>query len=148
MALRRLRLASTLVALAGLCLLSGCGASDSVTTPAPPVVHSPTPKPLSGPSREAISPDPNFDYGYTVHITTQGFLPHWLVATCCQAITWQNLTGGTASVVFDHLGVASGPIPAGGSFTFTPKNVESIAYHSGLDTSVRAVVQVNQNVES
>jgi hypothetical protein len=111
-------------------------------------VHSPTPKPLSGASREAISPDPNFDYGYTVHITAQGFLPHWLVATCCQPITWKNLTGTTASVVFDHLGVASGPIPPGGSFTFTPKNVESIAYHSGVDTSFHAVVQVNQSVES
>jgi hypothetical protein len=148
MAGRRLRFLTILVVLTGLFLLSGCGASDAVTTPAPTVVHSPTPKPLTGPSREAISPDPNFDFGYTVHITTKGFLPHWLVATCCQAITWQNLTGVTTSVVFDHLGVVSGPIPAGGTFTFTPKNVESIAYHSGTDTAAHAIVQVNQSTES
>jgi hypothetical protein len=144
----RLRFLSTLVVVTGLFLLSGCGTSDAVTTPTPPAVHTPTPKPLSGPSREAISPDPNFDFGYTVHITSNGFLPHWLVANCCQAITWQNLTTTTTSVVFDHLGVASGPIPPGGTFVFTPKTVVSIAYHSGTDTSARAVVQVNQTIES
>jgi hypothetical protein len=148
MARRRRRLICTVVALTGVFLLSGCGTSDAVTMPAPTVAHSSTPKPVSGPSREAVSPDPNFDYGYTVHITAQGFLPHWLVSTCCQAITWQNLTSMTTSVVFDHIGVASGPIPPGGTFVFTPKNVESISYHLGTDASARAVVQVNQSVES
>jgi hypothetical protein len=144
----RRRLVGTLVALTGVFLLSGCGKSDAATAPTPAAAHTATPKPLSGPSREAISPDPNFDFGYTVHITSKGFLPHWLVATCCQSITWQNLSGVTTSVVFDHLGVVSGPIPPGGTFSFTPKNVESIAYHSGTDTTAHAVVQVNQSTES
>ena len=148
MAGRRPRFLTALVALAGLFLLSGCGTSDAVITPTPSTAHTATPKPLTGPSREAISPDSNFDFGYTVQITAKGFLPHWLVATCCQAITWQNLSGTTTSVVFDHLGVASGPIPPGGTFVFTPKNVESIAYHSGTDASAHAIVQVNQSTES
>jgi hypothetical protein len=148
MARRRLRLLGTVVALTGLFLLSGCGGSDAVATPTPAAVHSPTPKPLTGPSREAVSPDPNFDFGYSVQITAKGFLPHWLVATCCQAIVWHNLTGTTTSVVFDHIGVASGPIPAGGTFTFTPKNAESITYHSGTDATAHAIVQVNQSSES
>lgn len=98
-------------------------------------------------AREAASPDPNFDYGFTVLITSQGFHPHWLVAACCRPITWRNLTPAPVSVVFDHVPGGSGAISPGGGFTFTPGNVESISYHSGSDTSRRGVIQVNQSTE-
>jgi hypothetical protein len=98
--------------------------------------------------REAVSPDPNFDYGFVVQITDRGFHPQWLVSACCKAVTWKNLTGSPASVVFDHQLVNSGPIPPGGTFVFTPHNVQSIAYHSAGDPAMIGVLQVNQTFES
>jgi hypothetical protein len=103
--------------------------------------------PLDAP-REAVNPDPNFDYGYVVQITPAGFHPQWLVSGCCKAVTWKNLTDSPTSVVFDHQLVDSGPIAPGGSFVFTPHNVQSIAYHSGTNSSMVGVLQVNQTFES
>jgi hypothetical protein len=121
-------------------------ASSSVTAPLTgrsPVADDPATAP-----REAASPDPNFDYGFVVQITPKGFHPQWLVSGCCKPVTWRNLTGDTVSVVFDHQLVDSGPIAPGGTFVFTPHNVQSIAYHAGTNPSMIGVLQVNQTFES
>ena len=98
--------------------------------------------------REARSPDPSFDFGFTIQITRDGFHPAWLVASCCQAITWKNLTQEPVSVAFDHQAVKSGPIPPGGTFVFTPQHVESITYHAEGQPAMKGALQVNQTFES
>ena len=97
--------------------------------------------------REAASPDPNFDYGFVVQITADGFHPRQLVSGCCKPVTWQNLTSKTESVVFDHQFVNSGPIAPGGSFVYTPQHPVSITYHSALDPSLTGALQVNQEFD-
>ncbi len=134
-------------------LLTACTSPASTERSAGPstAATTATPSPSSERSaaeREAESPDPNFDFGFTVQITADGFHPYQLVALCCQAITWKNLTDATQTVAFDHLLVTSGPIPPGGTWVFVPKNVESISYHAGTKPSMRGVVQVNQSFES
>lgn len=143
-----------LVPLLALTACSG-GAGAHAATPRPASTHpvaaapstTPLPTPTSQVAREAVNPDPHFDYGFVVQITPQGYHPQWLVANCCAPITWRNLTGKTTSVVFDVQGINSGPIPPGGSWVFTPRNVESLVYHSGFDPSVSGNVQVNQTVD-
>jgi hypothetical protein len=52
-------------------------------------------------------------------------------------------------VVFDHLGVSSGAIAPGGAWAYTPRNVESIAYHAAIGSAVvRGIIQVNPAIES
>jgi hypothetical protein len=150
------RAAALSVALTVMLLLTGCstGAILSVKVTPSPVAARSAPTAVASPDgpraapREAVSPDPNFDYGFVVQITPGGFHPQWLVSACCLPVTWKNLTDSTASVVFDHQLVNSGPIPPGGTFVFTPHNVQSIAYHSANDTSTIGVLQVNQTFES
>ena len=129
--------------------LAGCsGDSSASTPPATATPQRPAQSPLASVEREAVSPDPYFDYGFTVQITAQSFRPQTLVAPCCQPITWRNLTTTTVTILFDALQVSSGPIAPGGTFVFTPKNVESIAYHSVDHPSINGLVQVNQTIES
>jgi hypothetical protein len=109
---------------------------------------SPTPPFTPAEASEAANPDPSFDYGFTVQATIEGFHPRWLVAVCCRPIVWKNMTAGPIVVVFDHLAVSSGPIAPGATWSFTPRNVQSIAYHYAADPSVHAVLQVNQPFES
>ncbi len=142
------RRTAPLVTLAAVFLLSGCSASDAVPTPVTTPTATPRHSPLSAYAREAASPDPYFDLGFTVHIRTAGFLPHQLVSPCCQPITWRNETGAPVIVAFDHLVVTSTPIPPGGTFVFTPKNVESITYHAAENPTMRGAVQVNPSTES
>jgi len=147
------------IVLAATVVLTGCSTTATSTGPTPS--SRPTPShtasvPGTGTStedsraapREATSPDPNFDYGFVVHITPTGFRPQWLVSGCCKAVTWKNMTGSPAQVVFDHQQVDSGPIPPGGTFVFTPHNMQSIAYHSASNPSMIGVLQVNQTFES
>jgi hypothetical protein len=156
-----MRRAGVAVVLAATAALTGCSSNATGTTATPSshatASHAP-PVPRTGASaspeeprdapREAASPDPNFDYGFVVQITPSGFHPQWLVSGCCKPVTWRNLTGSPASVVFDHQLVDSGPIPPGGTFVFTPHNVQSIAYHSATSPSMIGVLQVNQTFES
>jgi hypothetical protein len=133
------------------CGSSGTGraaTSPSAAGPSGNPATSPTPPFTPSEAREAANPDPNFDYGFTVQVTGDGFHPRWLVAICCRPIIWKNTTDATVTVVFDHLGVTSGPIAPGTIWLFTPKNVQSISYHSGADASIHAVLQVNQPIES
>lgn len=97
--------------------------------------------------REAASPDPNFDYGFVVQITADGFHPRWLLSGCCRAVTWKNLTNRMESVVFDHQLVDSGPIPPGGRFVYAPQHPVSVTYHSGLDPSLTATLQVQPEIQ-
>jgi hypothetical protein len=138
--------------------ISACGTGGAATptasrpTSTPPLT-SVTPaaalpsEPTAQTSREARSPDPAFDYGFVVQITPSGFHPAILVAACCTAIIWINLTNRPNSVVFDVEAGNSGLIPSGASWSFTPPNAESIAYHSGVYTSMTAAVQVNQTTD-
>lgn len=97
---------------------------------------------------EQAHPDPAYDTGFWIQITTTGFKPAWLVAPCCQAITWKNLTSQPVTVVFDHvLGGSQTPIPPGGTYIFAPLNVESITYHSGQNPSLKGRISVNQLAE-
>ncbi|MBO0836879.1 MAG: hypothetical protein J2P28_15420 [Actinobacteria bacterium] len=123
-------------------LMPACGSSPSAQRPAPTPSNA-----ISGAlARESAKPDPNFDMGFSVQITDQGFHPYVLVAPCCKPITWTNLTQSPVSVVFT--GVDSGPIPPGGKYTFKPPNVESIAYHEGQNPAVEGRIQVNQTQDS
>jgi len=137
------------IALAGvMCLgamLTACGSTMGSATPT--ARHATAPPLTSEISREATDPDPNFDYGYTVQITAGGYHPHWLVAACCQAITWRNMTRTNVEVIFSALLVTSGPIAPGGTWTYTPNNDESIAYQTKNDPAMAGIVQVNQTSE-
>lgn len=147
----RVRLGAALAAVA---LVSACGGpagqGQAATrgTPSTGPATSPTPPFTAAEAREAASPDPNFDYGFVVQLTPDGFHPRWLVAVCCRPILWKNTTSAAVTVVFDHLGVSSGPIAPGGTWAFTPNNVQSITYRSEADASVHGVLQVNQPFES
>ena len=98
--------------------------------------------------REAISPDPNFDYGFTVLITSAGMRPLQLLAGCCRPVTWKNLTDKTQSVVFDAQLTDSGPIAPGASYVWTPLHPESIVYHSSHDPSLTGQLTIQQMFES
>jgi hypothetical protein len=141
-------LAAMLVTLPGCARDAGSGAASTAATTPTAVVAAPSSTPLSAIQREAISPDPNIDIGLLVQITAHSFRPQTLIAPCCQPITWRNLSSMAIAVYFDALQVNSGPIPPGGTWVFTPHNVEAIAYHSLNDPSITGSVQVNQNQES
>lgn len=131
-----------LIAVVAAASVVACGEAATATRQASPS-RSGTPSTV----REAAQPDPYFDYGFVVQLTTYGFHPHVLVTPCCSAITWKNTTDTTAEVRFDALQVDSGPIPPGGTFVYTPHNIESIAYHLVSDPSLTGAVQVNQTSE-
>jgi hypothetical protein len=130
-------------------LLAACTADSAAQAPSPSTTRQrPAATATPDPNRERDHPDPHFDFGFTVRITDQGFHPQWLVSLCCDAVTWINDTDAPVRVVFDHQLVHSGEIPPGGSFTWKPKNVQSITYHDGSDPSVRGTLQVNQAFDS
>jgi len=137
-----------LIGVLAVCTFCACSSTTTGTSTIPPTaVSGATPSATSSTafSHEATSPDPNFDTGYTVQITSTGFRPAWLVAPCCQAVTWKNMTNAPVSVVFNAVAGGSGhAIPPNGIYVFVPANIESIAYHDGANPSVKGVVQVNQ----
>jgi hypothetical protein len=140
-----------------LLVLSACGSGSDPATPttAPtrlptptPAPHTPQPTSSTGFPREQAHPDPNYDEGFWIQITATGFKPAWLVAPCCQAITWKNLTNMPVTVVFDHVaGGSQMPIPPGGTYIFTPSSVVSITYHSGTNPAFKGRISVNQLAE-
>jgi hypothetical protein len=116
---------------------------NTLTTPRPGATPSATP--AGEFSKEAANPDPAYDTGFTIQITNSGFHPQWLIAPCCQAITWKNMTSAPVTVAFDHVVGGSGqPVQPGGEYVFAPPNVESITYHSAQTPSVKGRIQVNQ----
>lgn len=132
-----------MMAAAGVLALTSCGGGSSApassgapSTSAPPA------------STAASTIDPNFDFGQTVLITRTGFRPRWLVSLAGKTITWRNESHVTASVVFDHESVRSGPIPPGGTYTYDPRTALSITYHSGVNPHLHGSVQVTPGASS
>ena len=150
--MRRTSVIRALMGVLAVCTFCACsstttGSSNTAPTPTPSAAPGATPSATSSTAfaREATSPDPNFDTGYTVQITPTGFHPAWLIAPCCQAVTWRNMTNAPVSVVFNAVAGGSGQsIPPSGTYVFVPANIESIAYHDGASPSMKGVVQVNQ----
>ena len=126
-------------------MLNACGGKPAITPyPSPPPLPSGSLIPAPAPS-EAVHPDPNYDYGYVIQITPSGIHPHVLLSGCCLPVKWENLTSTTVSVVFTYVGGDSGPIPPGGTWTFTPPATESIAYHLGEGLSMQGVLLVQSS---
>lgn len=144
----RRRIARGLTLLPALLVLSGCGLPVLSVAPTPPPHPGRSADPAALAAREAVKPDPNFDFGQTVQITSDGFHPASLVAMCCQSITWKNLTAAPVTVTLDRLNVNSGPIPPGGSFVWTPPNMQSVTYHADRHPEWHGQIQVNQTFES
>lgn len=100
-------------------------------------------------AREALKPNPDFDFGQTVQITPSGFMPADLVGECCKPLVWKNLSGAPVTIVFDHQQVNSGAIAPNGTFVYKPPNVESVVYHSQEHPDwPHGHIQVNQMFES
>ena len=142
------RALATAVSLATLLTVAACASG-----PPPPANTLSTPRPGATPSatsstgfeREAVSPDPNFDTGYTILITPAGFHPATLVSPCCEAVTWKNTTNAPETVVFDNeVGGSGQPVPPGGIYVFAPQSVESILYHSRETPTMTGRLQMNQ----
>ena len=119
-------------------LLTACGGRDgreprlaAATTSAAVATPSPSPSLL----------DANAGTGQTVQITDGGFRPAWLLSLPGQPITWQNLTDHPVAIAFDHEDASSGPIPPGGSFSWTTQTPITVRYHQVDDPSRHGVVQ-------
>lgn len=136
------------LALAGCSAASTSGSSPSGAASTQLPAATPSATSSTGFPREAASPGAAADTGFTVWITSSGFRPAILIAPCCDAVTWKNMTSAPVAVVFDAVaGGSRGTIPPGGIYVFVPHNVESIAYHSGSDPKVTGQVEVNQLAE-
>ena len=139
------RSASRLVVLAVLLLsLNACAASSPASSPS--TAASPTgssaaglqavtagPLPSVVPSlfaHEATHPDPAFDMGYVVQITTAGFHPNQLVVPFGQPVIFENLTNQPNQIEFIALKVKVGPVPPGGSALYSPLHPVTLAYQS------------------
>ncbi len=129
-------------------ILAGCGLPLSVARPTPTPHPARSADPVAMAAKEALHPDPYFDFGLTVQITPQGFHPAVLIAECCKTITWKNLLDTAVTVTFDHQRVSSGQIPPGGTWTFTPPNMQALTYHADGRPDFHGAIQVNQTFES
>ena len=113
---------------------SGEGSNDAGSPPATGAA-SPTAS-STGPAVTGV--------GQEIAIGADGFSPRWLLAVTGKQITWTNDTSKPQSVVFDILGVKSGTIGPGGTFSWRPTSVVSLTYHNGLDPEMKAKVQVQE----
>jgi hypothetical protein len=120
---------------------SAIASQDGGTTPG---TTSPVPKQsvLDPYVREAASAYPGLDNGHTVHITNAGIQPRALTSLCCDPVVFKNETGAPISVTFNISKATSGPIAAGGSWSWTPPNPESVIYHLGTDLTKKGQIQV------
>jgi hypothetical protein len=128
-------------------LLAGCGLPPAIAaaTPSPSAIRYANPAAMA--AREAVKPDPAFDFGQTIQITTGGFHPATLVSECCKPILFKNLTRATVTLVLGHP-ATSNQIPAGGTYTYKPANMQSITYHAQENPDWHGAIQVNQTFES
>ncbi|MDQ1534363.1 MAG: hypothetical protein QOF28_2124 [Actinomycetota bacterium] len=80
--------------------------------------------------------NPDYDSGDTVFITTTGFQPKVLIAAVKVPLHFVNHTKAVQRVQFEHSRsadgrlIATGPIPPGGTWSYTPQTWESATYHS------------------
>ena len=107
-------------------------------TPSP----APRPRPLPPIATSPAQVNPSFQVGQQVFITDAGVRPLLLYAIVQEKITWINRSNQTATVRFVAGGHEIGPIPAGGSASYTPPTTGSIAYTLLQRPSVRGAVQV------
>lgn len=133
--MRRLAAASAVLAL----ILVACGGSGSATSAPPSAQTAPQTQPeSSGSSSQATA------LGTNVLITGAGFQPLLLVAPMGEPITWKNVSSSTQSVHLDNFGrrVDSGPIHPGDAWTFNPKVLASITYHSTYGDHFKGQLQI------
>jgi hypothetical protein len=100
---------------------TGSGASVQPTSGLTP---SPSPDATAGPCPAGQS----FAKGQVVCITDDGVEPRLLVAIVGNTITWRNETSEPQTVTFVAFDTHSGPIPPGGTWSYTPKLPLSLAY--------------------
>jgi hypothetical protein len=122
------RFGAHLAILAALLALAGCSSSSSGSSG-------------GGSSGVHITIPPSV--GSKVLITNKGFQPNNLLSHTGK-ITWRNVSSRTESVHFDNYDrrVDSGPIPPGGSWSFTQTKLVSIVYHSTYDRRFHGHVEV------
>jgi hypothetical protein len=140
-------------------VLTACGSSgptsspttkpDSTTTSIPtPQITTPTttidghtyPVPTE-PSAPGKPIDTYVATGDQVILTSKGFVPYRLFADLNTTITWTNLTGHTVTIRFLREGGArSGPIPPGGTFTYSSKTLDNFEYQSS--TGFHGIVNI------
>jgi hypothetical protein len=131
----RWSLASAAALTAAVLMLAACGGSPASPSPSLPTSAAPT---------ASRSPDPFFDSGQKIFITSKGFRPRTLVSVWKMPVVWVNQTGQPQSVVFDHQLVHSGAIPPGGTFSWTSNTVISVTYHSGTMHGAHGAIQVDE----
>jgi hypothetical protein len=127
---------------AGLAVAFGGGDGGNSSTGSGASVQ-PTSGLTSSPSPDATAcdMDPSFDFGQVVCITETGVRPRVLVSIAGQAVTWRNETSAPQSIRFVAFAAHSGPIPPGGTWSYTPKLPLSLAYHTSSSSRL-AQVQV------
>jgi hypothetical protein len=136
------RAATTIGALALVAACGACGGSAAKASPPTQIAPSTTAK-----------PNPSYDSGATVIITATGFQPKELIAMVKVPLTFVNHTTTVARVQFEHSRDAagrlraSGPIPPGGKWSYTPQTWESATYHSVGQPALRGQIQIQPPAE-
>ena len=92
--------------------------------------------------REAITANPSFDEGHTVHLTSKGIQPLALASLCCDPVVFKNETAAPISVTFNVSKIKSGPIAPGATWQWVPPNPESVIYHVGADLTQSGQIQI------
>ena len=139
------RLTTVIGSLALVVAAGACGSKGGANA-------SPTTKPVtSTTAKRALNP--NYDSGETITITPTGFQPKELVAQTGLKLTFVNHTAIAQHVQFEHSRdakgnlIASGAIPPGKSWSYTPENWESATYHSVDQPSLRGQIQIQPPAE-
>jgi hypothetical protein len=134
----RVVIAVVLVTIAGAC----SSTADAKSSP-PTVGTTPTTR----------APNPYYDGGNTVTITASGFQPRELVASVNVPLVFVNHTKTVQRVQFEHSRdvdgqlLRSGPIPPGGSWSYTWRTWESATYHSIDRPAQRGQIQIQPPAE-
>ena len=110
---------------------TGSGASAQPTSGLTP---SPSPD-----ATAACSQDPDFDYGQVACITATGVQPRVLVTIVGRQVTWRNETSAPQTISFVAFAAHSGPIPPGGTWSYTPKLPLSIAYRASTSKRLQQI---------
>jgi hypothetical protein len=96
------------------------GSSGALTTSPPSASH----------PRESVTagPDPSFDLGQDIVVSPSGVAPAWLVARVGTPIVFRNETSGIVTVTFADVDASSGPIAAGGIWSYEYPSIISLTY--------------------
>lgn len=94
-----------------------------------------------------LGSDPFTGVGQVVTITDDSVQPLGLIAVVGNPLIWRNATAEPQTVVLDNAEGSSGPIPPGGTWSYTPLGTVSIVYHVERDTQTQGQVQVEPYLE-